>query len=81
MTDDSSNNHFYIIVEQQLLQKTRNFVEVLYLLLAVHYVFNLEYEATNQSALYLLQEFVCKLKHKKVKQTAVYTAMTSHLYC
>ena len=76
---DSSENIYYIMIEQELILETRKFEEAIFLLLAVHYVFNLEYNTAVHDVLLFLQEFVCKLK-SKVKHSAVYTAITTKLF-
>ena len=78
--DDPRSNHYYIMIEQELFQESRSFNQSLYLLLAVHYVFNLEYNSSAYGALCFLQEFVLNLKDKKVKHTPSYTAVTSRIY-
>ena len=75
---DPSRNHYYIMVEQVMLQDTRNFKEAIFLLVAVHYVFNLEYDKSVLEPLLFLQEFVLNLKEKG-RRSAVYTAITSRL--
>ena len=68
------------MIEQELLQQTRSFVESLFILFADHYIFNLQYDVIARGCLYFLQEFICKVKDGKIKHTAVYTAITSRLY-
>ena len=78
-TEDIQNNHYYIMVEQELLQETNHFSNALFLLLAVHYVFNLQYNSAVIEVLHFLQEFVVGLKDGKVKHSAVYTAITTRM--
>ena len=78
--EDSSRNHYYIMIEQELLQDTHHCDEAIFLLLAVHYIFNLEYNGTVSDSMLFIQEFVCKLKDTKCKHSAVYTNVTSRLY-
>ena len=77
-SEDPSRNNYYIMVEQELLQETRSFKEAIFLLVAVHYIFNLEYDATVIEPLLFLQEFILNLKEKG-RRSAVYTAITSRL--
>ena len=77
--EDSSRNDYFIMIEQELLLKTSHFDEAIFLLLAVHYVFDLEYDSSVYDTLLFLQEFVCKLKGGK-KRSAVYSAITTRLY-
>ena len=39
------NNEYFVMIEQQLLVKTNDFRESIFLLIAVHYVFDLEYDS------------------------------------
>lgn len=77
---DNNENMYYIMIEQELLLDTRSFNEAIYLLLAVHYVFNLEYNTVVHEVMLFLQEFVCLLKSKTTKHSAVYTSITSRLF-
>ena len=44
MHDDSQLQHwFYIKIKEEVLHYTTDFIKDLFLLLAVHYVFNLQY--------------------------------------
>ena len=47
-SQDGSHNDYYVMIEQELLLKTSHFDdhEVVFLLLAVHYIFDLEYDST-----------------------------------
>ena len=60
------------MIEQELVVETNCFDEAIFLLLAVHYVFNLEYNASVSDTLVFIQEFVCKLKVSKTKHSPVY---------
>lgn len=78
--DESVDNRYYIMIEQQLLLDSNSFTYTLFLLLAVHYVFNLQYNAVVEGTLRFLQEFVCNVKDKNAKHSASYTSITTHLY-
>ena len=66
--EEVNDNHYYIMIEQELTQETHSFAEAVFLLLAVHYVFNLEYN----SAVYDML-----IKDQQVKRhSAVYTTIT-----
>ena len=60
--DDSSQDRYYIMIEQVMFNDTPDFTHALFLLLAVHYVFNLEYNVSVQKPLLFLQEFVAGIK-------------------
>ena len=47
-SQDGSHNDYYVMIEQELLLKTSHFDdhEVVFLLLAVHSIFDLEYDST-----------------------------------
>ena len=70
---DSSKNIFYIMIEQELISRSH------IPFFAVHYVFNLEYNANIHDTLMFLQEFVFHLKFKG-KHSAVYTSITTRLF-
>ena len=76
--EDHSRNHYYIMIEQMLLQDTCCMNEAVFLFLAVHYVFNLEYDTVINGSLLFLQEFVANLKEKG-KHSAFYATITSRL--
>ena len=78
--EDNTRNHYYIMVEQELLQDTHHFNETVFLLLAVHYVFDLQYNAAVFDTLLFIQEFVCQLKDRKNKHSAFYTSISTRLY-
>ena len=62
-----------------LLQDTQNFKEAIFLLVAVHYVLNLEYDKSVLEPLLFLQEFILNFKEKG-RRSNVYTAITSQLF-
>ena len=77
-SEDPCRNHYYIMVEQVMLQDSQSFKETIFLLVAVDYVFNLEYDKSVLEPLLFLQEFVLNLKEKGQRST-VYTAIASRL--
>ena len=77
--EDQSRNHYYIMIEQILLQDTHCLNEAVFLFLAVHYVFNLEYDVVINGSLLFLQEYVANLKEKG-KRPATYATITSRLF-
>lgn len=70
--DDSSQDRYYIMIEQVMFSDTPDFTQALFLLLAVHYVFNLEYDASVQEPLLFLQEFVAGIKDASIKHSAFF---------
>ena len=60
--------------------KTNDFKESIFLLIAVHYIFDLEYDSAVGDTLLFFQEFVCDLKGGKTKHSAVYSAISTRLY-
>lgn len=78
-SEDSTSNEYFIMIEQDLLLKTARFDEALFLLLAVHYVFDLQYDVKVKEILTFLQEYVSKLKCGKVNLTATYAAVSTRL--
>jgi len=49
------------------------------MLLAAHYIFNIQYDSLVQSPLLFLQEFVVGIKEDSIKHTAHYTNIVSHI--
>ena len=71
--DDSHlQDQFYVMIEEEVLHDTTDFTQALFLLLAVHYVFNLQYDHQVQE---FLQDFVACMKDTSVKHTAFYTLL------
>ena len=66
------------MVEQELVQDTYCLKEAIFLLIATHYIFNLEYNRAVAEPLLYLQEFVLKLKERG-HWSEVYTAISSCL--
>lgn len=60
-SEDSTSNKYFVMIEQDLIPKTTRFDEALFLLLAVHYVFDLQYDVKVKDILTFLQEYVSKL--------------------
>ena len=60
------------MIEQVMLHDTPDFTQALFLLLAVHYVFNLEYDTCVQEPLLFLQEFVAGIKDTSNKHSAFF---------
>ena len=60
-SEDSTSNKYFVMIEQDLIPKTTCFDEALFLLLAVHYVFDLQYDVKVKDILTFLQEYVSKL--------------------
>lgn len=79
-SDDCSRNEYFIMIEQDLLLKTSHFDEAVFLILAVHYVFDLEYDLRVNDVLTFLQEYVCKLKCGKVNRSAIYSTISTRLF-
>ena len=77
--DDSSLDRFYIMVENVTMNDTADFTQALFMLLAVHYIFNLEYNSRVKEPLYFLQEFVARVKDTSVKHSAHFTSVCSRI--
>lgn len=90
---DSQNNHPHIVrfidasggispthfiaVEQQLLLECRNIESALYLLVATHFVFNIEYCPKVKDILYFFQEKIICFPDSALKQSSVYRNVSS----
>lgn len=77
--DDLSQDRFYIMIERVMLHDTLDFTHALFLMLAVHYVYNLEYDTNVQEPLLFLQEFVSGIKDTIIKHSAFYSSITSRI--
>ena len=74
--DDSHlQDRFYVKIEEEVLHDTTDFTQALFLLLAVHYIFNFQYDHQVQEPLLFLQEFVACMKDASVKHTAFYSVI------
>ena len=51
----------------------------MFLLLSVHYVFNLEYDTCVLEPLLFLQEFVAGIKDTSIKYSALFSSVTSRM--
>ena len=51
--DDSSLDRFYVMVKN-VMNDTADFTLALFMLLAVHYIFNMEYDSRVKEPLYFL---------------------------
>ena len=54
--EEASDNVYYIMIKQDLTQEAHNFTDAIFLLVAVHYVFNMEYKAEVHDMLLFIQE-------------------------
>lgn len=68
---DIPTSHF-IAIEQDLLFECRSFKSALFLLLASHYVFNIEYCPKVKDVLYSFQDKVLQIPDSSVKQSSMY---------
>ena len=79
--DDSSQDRYYILIEQVILHDTPDFVLALFLLLSVHFVFNLEYDTCVLEPLLFLQEFIAGFMDTSVKYSALFSSVTPCITC
>ena len=76
---DASLDRFYVMVEDVTLNDTADFTLALFMLLAVHYIFNLEYNPLVKEPLLFLQEFVAGIKDSSMKHSAYFTSICSRI--
>ena len=76
--DDSSLDRFYVMVKN-VMNDTADFTQALFMLLAFHYIFILEYNSRVKEPLYYLQEFVARVKDTSVKHSAHFTSICSRI--
>ena len=90
---DSSNNHphivkfidpttdmppqFFIAVEQQLLLECKSLEKAVYVMVASHYVFNIEYHHRVKDVFIFLQEKILGFVDDTVKKSSIYLSVSS----
>ena len=77
-SQDGSHNDYYVMIEQELLPKTSHFDnhEVVFPLLAVHYIFDLEYDSTVSDIHWCFFRSLCVIW----KYSPVYSTFSTRLY-
>ena len=76
---DEAEDQFFVMVENIRLHDNEDFTSALFTLLAVHYVFNIQYDTQVQSPLLFLQEFVVGIKEDSIRHTAQYANIVSRI--
>ena len=69
-------NHF-IAIEQELVLECRSIDSALFLLIAAHFVFNIEYNSKVKDVLYYFQDKVLGLSDPTFKQSSMYRNIRS----
>lgn len=67
----------FIVIEQGLLVECKNFINCLYIMLAVHFVFNTEYHPKVKDVLFFLQEKVLSISDPTYKKSSPYMNISS----
>ena len=75
---DISPSHF-IAIEQHLLLECRNNKSALFLMIATHYVFNIEYCAKVKDVLYFIQEKVLGFSDNSFKKSSMYRNISASI--
>lgn len=73
---DIPPNHF-IAIEQELLLECRSLDRALFLMVAAHFVFNMEYSPKVKDVLFYLQEKVLGFPDPSLKQSSMYRNISS----
>ena len=82
-TEDDSDipaQHF-VVVEQLPLIECRSYHTAIFILLAVHFVFNIEYHAHTKDMLYFLQEKVMGFSDPMYQKTPIYSNVSAAITC
>ena len=79
-SDDDIRTQYYIAVEQDLHMECKNMTSAIFLLLAMHYVFNIQYHPKIHDVLYFIQERVLGLTDN-VRKSTQYLSFTSAIAC
>ena len=90
---DATNNHPHIVrfldaagdvlpthfiaIEQELVLECRSLNSALFIMLATHYAFNIEYHPKIKDVLYFLQEKVLGYPDLKMKKSSIYMNVSS----
>lgn len=64
-------------IEQQVLIECKSFERAVFILLAAHYVFNMEYHSMVKDILYFLQEKLLELDDYVHKKSSMYLSVSS----
>ena len=67
---------YFIAVEQELLLECKNFENAVFLLMAVHYVFNIEYHPKVKDVFFFLQKKVLDIPDTN-KHSPMYLSVSS----
>ena len=85
--DDDITPSFYIAVEQELVVECADLLKALFMLLAVHYVFDISYNERVKDFFLFLQEKVMNISdeayssERSGKKSACYLSTTSAIEC
>lgn len=79
-TEEEIASQYFIVVEQQLTCECGKVSSVLLSLIALHYVFNIEYCRPVQDFFHFFEDQVLKIKNK-VKRSCTYTTTLAAISC
>ena len=75
------SDKYFIAVEQAILLECRNLVGALFHLVAVHYVFNIQYNMKAENMLHFLEERILGLKKRQNLRNPKYLSFLSAIDC
>lgn len=80
--DDSDipAQHF-VVIEQLPLIECRGYQTAIFVLIAVHFVFNIEYHVHVKDVLYFLQDKVMGFNDPKYRKSPMYSNVSSAIMC
>lgn len=79
---DSSNDippQYFIAIEQQLLLECKSLESAIFILVASHYVFNIEYHSMVKDVFCFLEEKVFGFADTSVKKSSIYLSESSSI--
>ena len=65
----------FIAIEKQLMHECMHFTSAVFTLMAVHYVFNIDYHSSVKDVLTYVQESILEIKGTSFKKSATYISV------
>jgi len=72
---------YFIAVEQEPIVECRSILSAMFNLVALHYIFNIQYHPRVRDVLFLLQEKVLQVEDPTFKKSAIYSNISSAMQC
>ena len=68
---------YFVAIEQRVLIECKSLERAIFIMLAVHYVFNMEYHPVVKDVLYFLQQKLLELADNARKNSSMYLSVSS----